>query len=92
MIRQFARRWKCGKGSSLFAKFVRIGSSDESGAAWRRRVWPPSEKSVAILSQTAGKCRRAKARDSPSIIALKARATALRAFWELDKTRFRSIY
>jgi hypothetical protein len=32
MIRQFRQRWKCGKGSSLFAKFVHTEPSDDSTA------------------------------------------------------------
>jgi hypothetical protein len=33
MIRQFGQWWKCGKGSSLFAKFVHTGPSDDSTTA-----------------------------------------------------------
>jgi hypothetical protein len=33
MIRQFGQRWKCGKGSSPFAKFVHPGPAGDSSGA-----------------------------------------------------------
>jgi hypothetical protein len=41
MIRQFGQRWKCGKGSTLSAKFVHPGPWDDSGATLvtLRRKW-----------------------------------------------------
>jgi hypothetical protein len=59
MIRQFRERWKCGKGSSLFAKFAHAGVRTirpPLSPALRRKGVLRGAKTVAILSQTAGKC------------------------------------
>jgi hypothetical protein len=47
MIGQFGRRWKCGKGSSLFAKFVRrriVGRFDRLPTPRTARVCSASQK------------------------------------------------
>jgi hypothetical protein len=54
MIRQFRQRWKCGKGSSLFAKFARNRRTDDSGAASpeprRRDVLSPPENRCDLVT------------------------------------------
>jgi hypothetical protein len=50
MIRQFGQRWKCGKGSSLFAKFERNRRADDSGAA------SPALRCRGVLSPPENRC------------------------------------
>jgi hypothetical protein len=50
MIRQFAQRWKCGKGSSLSAKFVR----DPDCLAIR--VKPADFATVGVCSPADNRC------------------------------------